>query len=109
MAKYDYGIFKMIFGTDNVASSVASFGDGLTRISTVGWDGSHAGIQIVRDESCDEPFGKYVGDDAEKVNNMPEHEKVYLIFDDARSIDVAIARLQEAKELLDTGDTNEQA
>ena len=102
MAKYDYGLFKMIFGNDVIESYVASFGDGLTRISTVGWDGTHSGIQIVRDKLCDEPFGRYSGKDADKVNNMPEKEKIYLIFDNVRSIDVAIRQLEEAKSLLDS-------
>jgi hypothetical protein len=100
MAEYEYGVLKMRFGIDSVDSAVASFGDGLTRISTVGWDGTHSGIQIVRDELCNEPFGKYIGEEADKVNQMPESEKIYLIFDNVRSIDVAIARLEEAKSFL---------
>lgn len=103
MANFKYGVFNLRFGIDKVKSAVASFGDGLTRISTVGWDGTHAGIQLVRDELCTEPFGKYKGSDADKVNNMPDHEKIYLIFDNVRSIDVAICMLEEAKTLLDDG------
>ena len=79
--KIEYGISNQIFGIDKVESKVASFGDGKTRISTVGWDGDLAGIQIVRDKLMDKPFGVYKGDHAKVVNNMPNHEKVYLVFD----------------------------
>ena len=105
--KIEYGISNQIFGIDEVESKVASFGDGRTRISTVGWDGDLVGIQIVRDELMDKPFGVYKGDDADLVNNMPNHQKVYLVFDNVKSIDVAIDRLEEAKKLLDIGMTEE--
>ncbi len=105
--KIEYGISNQIFGIDKVESKVASFGDGKTRISTVGWDGDLAGIQIVRDKLMDKPFGVYKGDHAKVVNNMPNHEKVYLVFDNTKSIDIAIDRLEEAKKLLDAEMTEE--
>ena len=103
----NYGIQKVIVGDDNVASTYALFGDGLNRISTVGWGPQEtpeqvdrAGVQICRDSNETEPYGTFKGEAADHVNHLPDLEKIYLVFENTRSIDVMIARLEEAKQTL---------
>ena len=73
---------------------------GVTRISTVGWGDKLSGIQICRDGNEAEPFGMYKGQEANKVNKLPDLDKVYIVFDNKKSIDVMIERLIEAKSFL---------
>ena len=96
----EYGIQKCTVGDDAVESTYVKFGDGLTRISTVGWGDKLSGIQICRDGNEAEPFGIYKGQEANKVNKLPDLDKVYIVFDNKKSIDVMIDRLIEAKSFL---------
>jgi hypothetical protein len=103
MSNIPYGISDVIVGGDKVESRFVLFGDGKTRITTVGWEESRtAGVQIVRDGIDTTSFKTYRGKEAEEVNNLPNSKKVYLSFDCHRSIDLFIARLEEARSLLPT-------
>jgi hypothetical protein len=96
-----YGIQTCTVGDDNVESTYVKFGDGLTRISAVKWDDELSGIAIFRDElSPEEPFGIYNGEEACKLNKLPDLDKVFIAFDNERSIDVMIAMLRKAKSFL---------
>lgn len=73
-----------------------SFGDGLNGVQSIGFRDGSCGIVICRDGKQDAPFGWNHNRD---TFESPE-DKVFLRFDNVRSIDVVIDRLQEAKTLL---------
>lgn len=99
MKDINYGISDVIFGSDTMPSKTVKFGDGNTLISGVNWGEFGAGVCLVRNKSEEhQPFQKYEhGELAFHVNKSPELEKVYLVFDNARSIDALIAQLELAK------------
>ena len=96
----EYGIQKCTVGDDAVESTFVKFGDGLTRISTVVWSDKLSGIQICRDGNETEPFAVREGEQANKANKIPDLDKVYLVFDNKKSIDVMIERLIDAKSFI---------
>ena len=87
----DYGV--------SIGKGVATvaFGDGKTGIQSLGFEGGFAGVVLCRDGNHDEPFGVNENKDTYK---SPE-DKVFLIFENSKSIDVLIDRLQEAKEYIE--------
>ncbi len=99
MQDVDYGISDVIFGEDTNPSKTVKFGDGNTLISTVTWEGIGAGICLVRNKSdSHKPFQSYgKGELSYHVNESPELEKVYLVFDNAKSIDALIRQLELTK------------
>jgi hypothetical protein len=100
----EYGFNMVTVGDDRVESQYILFGDGLNRVSSVFFDDGTAGIQILRDDSESEPFAIYSAQEAQFVNNMPENEKVYIAFDNPKSIDVLINRLLDAKNSMELGE-----
>ena len=99
MNKSDYGITKSKVGDDVVESTVVKFGDGMTRVSSVFWDGELSGVQICRSDNLQKTLFKKFGPGEDRdPNTLPEDDKVYLVFDNEKSIDIVIAQLQEAKD-----------
>ena len=91
-----YGIQKVTVGKDNIASTYVKFGDGQTRIADVHWDDKQSGIMICRSDLIDNtPFSEH--EDSEEMNHLPDEDKVYIVFDNTRSIDVMISKLEDAK------------
>jgi hypothetical protein len=99
MDKLDYGITKLTVGDDEVESTIVKFGDGLTRVSTCFWDGELSGVQLCRsDKLQNTPFKKFNPGEDRDPNTLLDDDKVYLVFDNEKSIDFVIAQLQEAKD-----------
>lgn len=99
MNKTDYGITSAKVGADVVESTIVKFGDGLTRISTVFWNGELSGVQLCRSDKLQKtPFKGFKPGEDRDPNTLLDDDKVYLVFDNEKSIDIMIARLQEAKE-----------
>ncbi|AUR92641.1 hypothetical protein NVP1175O_13 [Vibrio phage 1.175.O._10N.261.55.B3] len=89
----EYGIIKVKFGTDAEESTMVQFGDGMTGIQSLGYDNGDVGVVLCRDGNHNEPFGF----NEEKNTYESSEEKIFLAFDNPKSIDVLIARLTEAK------------
>ena len=96
----EYGILSCKFGEDSKESVVVQFGDGMTGIQSLGYDNGDVGVVMCRDGKHNEPFG--FNDD--KDTHSSEEDKVFLSFDNPRSIDVLIDRLQEAKSFIELQD-----
>lgn len=79
------------------------FGDGMTGVQSLGYEEldsgkfGMAGIVICRDGNHDEPFGF----NEEKNTYLSGEEKVFIRADSAKSIQVIIDRLEEAKSFLE--------
>jgi hypothetical protein len=106
--KIKYGINKCVFSEDNKESTVVKFGDGMNRITSGSWiqtdnQKSIVGVQIVRPDNCSaKAFATlspgdegYIG-----VNDEPNEDKVYIVFDCVESINALISSLEEAKSFL---------
>ncbi len=89
----EYGIIKVNFGSDEKESTMVQFGDGMTGIQSLGYDNGDVGVVLCRDGNHNEPFGF----NEEKNTYESSEEKIFLAFDNPKSIDVLIARLAEAK------------
>jgi hypothetical protein len=101
MSNTEYGINKIKIGEDNVESTFVKFGDGVTRISSVHWDDKEAGVQICRSNKVDNtPFKEHGG--GEEMNELPDDDKVYIVFDNVKSLDIMVAKLTEARTFLTT-------
>lgn len=101
MSEFNYGISTVVFGEDKKASNVVKMGDGLTRIASVRFDNGDSGLCFVRAEDIGEPFQYFDKGESERaVNKTPNEQKVYLLFDDERSIDAIENQLKEARKLL---------
>lgn len=85
-----YGVF---IGDDEVN---VQFGDGKTGIQSLGFEDGCAGVVLCRDGKHNEPFGLNENKDTYKS----KEDKVFLRFENSKSIDVLIARLKEAKEYI---------
>lgn len=95
----DYGITKSRVGTDVVESTIVKFGDGMTRVSTCFWDGELSGVQLCRSDKLQNiPFKEFKPGEDRDPNTLLDDDKVYLVFDNEKSIDIVMDRLQEAKE-----------
>lgn len=99
MKLINYGISHAKVGDDNVESTVVKFGDGMTRISGAGWEKGTWGVQFARTDDWSIPFHINETDqDVSTLNDIPDIEKVYLIFDNARSVDALVNQLHDIKE-----------
>jgi hypothetical protein len=99
MNQTDYGITHCKVGDDVVKSTIVKFGDGLTRVSTCFWDDGLSGVQLCRSDKLQQtPFKKFNPGEDRDPNTLLDDDKVYLVFDNEKSIDAIIAQLQEAKE-----------
>ncbi len=98
MKTLDYGIQHVEVENDNIESTIVKFGDGMTRISGAGWQKGIWGIQFARVNDWPEPF--YVdatNRDVSTLNNIPDIEKVYLVFDNVRSVDALVDQLKDIR------------
>jgi len=104
--KNNYGISRVIYGNDNVDSTTCTFGDGLTMIASVGFDSGLCGVVFVRSRNIEsKPFQVFTGGESEiAVNKSPDDEKIYILFDNEKSIDALIFQLEESRKLLLKGD-----
>lgn len=99
MNSADYGITTSRVGDDVVESTIVKFGDGLTRVSTCFWDGDLSGVQICRSDKLQKtPFKKFGPGEDRDPNTLLDDDKIYLVFDNEKSIDIFIAQLQEARD-----------
>lgn len=99
MKEIDYGISREEVGDDNVKSTIVKFGDGMTRISGAGWEKGTWGVQFARVEDWPEPFHVNETDqDVSTLNNIPDIKKVYLVFDNVRSVDALVDQLKDIRE-----------
>ncbi len=104
MKDLDYGISDVIFGNDNIPSKTVKFGDGNTLISGVSFGEYGCGVCLVRNHSdTHKPFDTYAhGELSGHVNQSPDDEKVYILFDNSKSVIALIEQLQlQLKELID--------
>lgn len=96
----DYGFsvinYENIDGYNYEAQTIA-FGDGKTRINSLIWD-DQVGIAIYRDEALD-PFLHLEFSETSPAPEMPD-EKVFITFDNAKSIDAMIKQLTYIREHL---------
>lgn len=95
MKDIDYGISNVYFGADAITSKTVKFGDGNTLISGVSFGDYGCGICLVRNKSESHyPFASYKnGELNSHVNESPLDEKVYLLFDNVKSIEALICQL----------------
>lgn len=99
MKTINYGISHAEIGDDNIESTIVKFGDGMTRISGAGWEKGTWGVQFARVEDWPKPFHVNETDrDVSTLNNIPDIEKVYLVFDNIRSVDALVDQLHDIKE-----------
>lgn len=88
----------MKYGIDIEESEVnVMFGDGKTGIQSLGFEDGTCGVVLCRDGKHDTPFGFNEDKDTYKSSE----DKVFIRFDNERSIDVLIARLEEAKQYME--------
>ena len=82
----------------NIGESVVSvmFGDGRTAIQPLGFADGTCGVVLCRDGKHDEPFGA----NEARGSYKSDEDKVFIRFDNKRSIDVLIESLMEAKEFM---------
>lgn len=73
------------------------FGDGMTGIQSLGFSDGTCGVVLCRDGKHSEPFG--FNEDIDTYKSA--EDKVFIRFDNCRSVDVLIERLIEAKQLMD--------
>lgn len=93
----EYGVIKVNFANDKKESTLVRFGDGKTGIQALGFDNGDAGVVLCRDGKHDKPFGF----NEDKDTYKSQEEKIFLAFDNKKSIDVLIDQLNEAKDFLD--------
>ena len=100
MKDLDYGISNAIFGNDEVESKTVKFGDGNTLISGVSWGENGFGICLVRNRSdAHQPFQSYKNGELNyHVNQSPNEEKVYIVFDNIKSADALIYQLKKERD-----------
>lgn len=88
----------MKYGIDIEESEVnVMFGDGKTGIQSLDFEDGTCGVVLCRDGKHNTPFGFNEDKDTYKSSE----DKVFIRFDNERSIDVLIARLEEAKQYMD--------
>lgn len=101
MKNLEYGIHNVTVGNDEKESKVVKFGDGLNRVYEAVWDEDKiSGILILRDLRLDlDAFSSTEdgGGDHIDANEIIDTEKVFLLFDNERSIDAVISMLNQAK------------
>lgn len=73
------------------------FGDGKTGIQSLGFEDGTCGVVLCRDGKHNTPFGFNEDKDTYKSSE----DKVFIRFDNPRSIDVLIARLEESKQYME--------
>lgn len=99
MDNADYGISDLSF--EGKISKVIKFGDGLTSIFDAYWP-NQFGIQIIRSELINEKAGAFEatkdGDSNWVSPSDVDDESVFIVFDNERSIDTMIERLQYVKD-----------
>lgn len=101
----EYGISEVAYG-DNSPAKTIMFGDGLTAIHDVSWeDKVTCGVVISRGaENCPSyPFEHLEKDNGDAVvdpHDFPEMEKVYILFDNIKSVDAMQAMLSQARSRL---------
>lgn len=76
------------------------FGDGMTGIQSLGFEDGSCGVVLCRDGKHNTPFGFNEDRDTYKSSE----DKVFIRFDNSRSIDVLIERLNEAKAFMGGGE-----
>lgn len=87
----EYGISDVTYGADNKPSKTVSFGDGKNRVLSVSFDDGTRGVAIVRDEDI-KPFERETFKEGTTGDDF-SGEKVYLLFDNNKSIDAVINQL----------------
>ena len=89
----EYGVLSYKFGDDEKESTIVQFGDGLTAIQALGYDNGDVGVVLCRDGNHTEPFCYSFNGDTYKSTE----DKVFIAFDNPKSIDALILKLNEAK------------
>ena len=74
--------------------------DGRTRVQTLGFGDGSAGICIVRDDLHVKPYSSFNGQELTCSAYDVDSDKIIVKADNARSIDVIIERLEEAKKFI---------
>ena len=92
----EYGILNYKFGDDEKESVMIQFGDGMTGIQSIEYDNGDVGVVFCRDGNHPKPFG--VNDEENAYTSV--EDKVFIAFDNVKSIDVLIERLEEAKSFM---------
>lgn len=93
-----YGVGVVRFrGSDGKEFPCVQFGDGMTSIITLHWENNNAGIQIKRMEEGVDPFSEVVYYNASNPEPKGEGEELYLFFDNVKSVDALIDRLEYIK------------
>lgn len=82
----------------NIDKSVVNvmFGDGKTAIQSLGFDDGTCGVVLCRDGKHNEPFGL----NEDRDTYLSKDDKVFIRFDNKKSIDVLIARLIESRDFM---------
>ena len=101
MEDFEYGISSVDFGIGD--ETVVAFGDGKTGITTCFW-ADCSGIVIHRSEDA-VPFLVTHYDQGTDTNALGAN-KVFITFDNPKSIDILIAALQKAKKHLELEQEN---
>ena len=95
--KYGVGLVK--FEGEENAHPCVQFGDGMTRIFTTVWDSNNVGIKMAK---VTEDLPAFYGCDYDE--NNPPHKtdgaEVHLMFDNPKSIDALIGRLEYIKNVM---------
>ena len=94
-----YGVGLVMFDGDESAHHCVQFGDGLTRIFTTVWNKENVGLKIAK---VVDDLPEFYGCDYDKDN--PPHKtdgnEIHIMFDNPRSIDAMIGRLQYIKKVM---------
>lgn len=93
-----YGISKVQVEDEEHESTFIKFGDGRNRILDANWDDEHKGIVICRDVEC-EAFHQEKYPEGTTTSDF-QGEKVFIVFDNNKSIDVMIKQLEHIRDNL---------
>ncbi|AUR81599.1 hypothetical protein NVP1009O_32 [Vibrio phage 1.009.O._10N.261.51.C9] len=94
-----YGVGLVHFDGEDYAHPCVQFGDGMTRIFTTVWDQQNVGIKMAKVVE-DLPAFYGCDYDAENPPHKTDGNEVHIMFDNVKSIDAMIGRLEYIKRVM---------
>ena len=94
-----YGVGLIRFEGDDSILPCVQFGDGKTSVFTTVWDKQNVGLKIGRCKDEVEPFKLHEYDEHNPPHEV-EGDEIHIMFDNQKSIDVMIGRLEYIKRVM---------
>jgi hypothetical protein len=94
-----YGVGVVRFDGDKKDYPCVQFGDGMTRIFTTFWDKNNVGLKIAKVVD-DLPAFHGCNYDEDNPPHKTDGNDIHIIFDNPRSIDAMIGRLEFIKSIM---------